>query len=727
MRLRDQWQRMSRLFLSGSLLLTGCLDLRTETKYLGNPGTAYYKGHVTAIEYPNVVSATPDDLAVSIQPHTVRETEHYELRPVTLEEAIRTALENAQIVRTNGQFLSPGNQLISNPEGVASIYDSAIQETGVLIGGRGVEAALAAFDAQLSTTMIWGRNETTQNNTFNAGGGLAGGSVLAAETATFSTALSKTFAHGGAIVVDHNVQYQGTNIPTPPNLFESVYTGNVRIQYRQPLLAGAGTEFTRIAGPISENFGGITGVSQGVVIARINNDITLARFEAALHNLVLDVENAYWDLYLAYRNFHTAAEARDAAQRTWELADKQSPEIITPADEAQARDQLYLTKATVLNQRSNLFTAETRLRRLMNLPVNDGTILQPVTEPVTAEVIPDWYTNLSEALANRVELRAQKWQIRSLELQLAAAKSLTKPQLDLIASYQLNGFGDQLFPYERQDAPAGKNLRSFYGNLIDGDEEGWALGFQMNMPIGFRSARAQVRNYELRLARARKLLAEQEKEIGHELAAAFQELARAYTTAVENYNRFQATEDNVRKLEPAVGLTINVDEISRAQQRRAEAEVAYYTSLANYNQALANLQFRKGTILAYNNVSLREGPWAPAAYEDAQRRATHRAYSVDVPEKSTIPPEFASPYPVSQVGFARTQPLPHEGNADQPAPPPDMQPLPEPAPIPGPADDVDPFAPRPGRPAAPPAPPEAAQADGIQQTGMFDKLWGRGN
>ena len=56
-------------------------------------------------------------------------------------------------------------------------------------------------------------------------------------------------------------------------MFPSAYRGNVQAQYRHPLLAGSGTEFTRIAGPINPNFGAITGVSQGVLIARINNDI----------------------------------------------------------------------------------------------------------------------------------------------------------------------------------------------------------------------------------------------------------------------------------------------------------------------------------------------------------------------------------------------------------------------------------------------------------------------
>ena len=166
-----------------------------------------------------------------------------------------------------------GVQTCALPIWTPSIYDPSIQETGVLFGSRGVEAALSAFDAQFSTTAVWGRNETIQNNVFGAGG-IPGG-TLANETATVQNRLTKTFGYGGSLQLGHDVNYLGNNVQS--NLFDTVYTGNVAAQYRHPLLAGAGAEFTRIAGPIGTSFGGLTGVTQGVVIARINNDIKIGR------------------------------------------------------------------------------------------------------------------------------------------------------------------------------------------------------------------------------------------------------------------------------------------------------------------------------------------------------------------------------------------------------------------------------------------------------------------
>ncbi|MFV0446358.1 MAG: TolC family protein, partial [Planctomycetaceae bacterium] len=497
------WARCPYIYpgLACLILALGCRQEALERQYVGESGPSYYRGHLSQVAYPNVCSTTPDVVQCTLEPHTVREECDFEMRPIALQEAVLMALQNAQIVRSNAQFLAAGNQLLDNPNVVSSVYDSAIQESGVLFGNRGVEAALADFDANFTTSMMWGRNETISN--------LGTGRVVSAETATFDSGLTKQFTTGGTIGLSHTVNYLGTT--QTGTLFPSSYTGTLSAEFRQPLLAGSGVEYTRIAGPSRANLGAITGVSQGVVIARINNDLTIAQFEGALHDMVTDVENAYWDLYLAYRNFDTASHARDAAQETYHFgAVERELRANTGYELEQIKSQLFTARAAVVNSRSQLLTAETRLRRLLGLPVNDGMLLQPSDEPVSAEVIPEWYRNLTEALTNRVELRTQKWNIKSLELQLTAAHSLTRPRLDAVAGWQLNGFGDQLFPHADPYPGSPPGLRSMYERMAAGSEQGWSAGVQMSIPLGFRQAHAQVRNYELRLAKARKVLSEQE-------------------------------------------------------------------------------------------------------------------------------------------------------------------------------------------------------------------------
>ena len=78
-----------------------------------------------------------------------------------------------------------------------------------------------------------------------------------------------------------------------------------------------------------------------------------------------------------------------------------------------------------------------------NRYATDGRMIRPTDEPITSAIDFDWCQILSESLFRSVELRRQKWQIKSLELQLKAARSLTRPQLDLVSQYRRNGLGRQ--------------------------------------------------------------------------------------------------------------------------------------------------------------------------------------------------------------------------------------------------------------------------------------------
>src|SRR5690606_14454359 len=151
-----------------------------------------------------------------------------------------------------------------------------------------------------------------------------------------------------------------------PLLFPSTYTGRVRLEARQPLWAGAGTEYTRIAGPITEQIQGVTGVQQGVVIARINNDIELADFELAIRDLVRDVESLYWQLYIAYQRFDSEmrllAEAMDSYQNVQALVQSASP-LAGALEESDATEFVYQMQSRVDMARDNLYDVEAQLRR----------------------------------------------------------------------------------------------------------------------------------------------------------------------------------------------------------------------------------------------------------------------------------------------------------------------------------------------------------------------------
>ncbi|MCH2202283.1 MAG: TolC family protein [Fuerstiella sp.] len=586
------------------------------------------------IEHVCLDNVTAEAVQTTIEPRNLLRRVEEEIHTLSLNEAVRTALSNNEIVETAAPGGIGSSSVLNNPRVASSVYDPAIQESGILFGaGLGLEAALSRFDTQFTTSALWGRSSAT---------------LIPRETGAFTSALSKQFATGGTIALSHNWNYLGTPAGTP---LTSAYTGSLGLSIRQPLLAGSGVEFTRIAGPQNPAFGAITGVGQGVVISRINNDITIAGFELAVRNSVRDIENAYWDLYLAYRTFDTAVIAHRSARRTWqESKDKKDVGILNPADELQAKDRFYETKAEVEQSLNNTFRTESELRRLMGLPVNDGRVLRPSDKPAIAEYIPDWNFSLHQGLSLRTELRAQKFRIKSLQLQLKAARSLVRPTVNAVGSYDVNAFGDRLIDDGILEPVTGLPIRSGYGSFGRAGLDTWTAGVEVTVPIGYRSQRSQVRNLELQLAKDTAVLAAQERNVSHEIAIAVQEVTAAFATAQSHHKRLQAAQERVEKLSytEQVGAG-TLDLVLRAQASAAAAEIAYYQQVVNYNKALVNLNLATGSLLEYNGVYLAEGQWCHDANCDAAIHAAERIHAKPNPHLHTEPAEFISPGPTGTI------------------------------------------------------------------------------
>jgi hypothetical protein len=190
------------------------------------------------------------------------------------------------------------------------------------------------------------------------------------------------------------------------------------------------------------------------------------------------------------------------------------------------------------------------------------------------------------------------------------------PQLDGVARYRWRGFGDDLFNI---NDPALPRFNSAYDDLTSGDFQEWQLGFELNVPIGFRHAHAAARNAELLLARERAILQDQQREVVHEAADAIAEMDRAYAVLQSNYNRVLASRDQLGAFEAkeASGETVALDLLLDAQRRVADTAAEYAHNRARYAVATKNVHYVKGTLLDHDGVYLAEGPWPVEAHERA--------------------------------------------------------------------------------------------------------------
>ena len=198
-----RWRRSIRwinaLLISSALV--GCRSAKP-VSYLGQAEIKDYKDRTVAIEYPNVDQATNEEVVNSQRPHTVRDRHQDEVWELTLMQAVQLAVQNNKLIRTRAN----NQTLLQTPQNAPSVYDTAIRDSGYLYGNRGVEAALADYDATFTSAMTFGKNDTISNVKTPYPG-----FVNTSDTAAFTSSLAKTFANGGQFSFNNNWNYSGTN------------------------------------------------------------------------------------------------------------------------------------------------------------------------------------------------------------------------------------------------------------------------------------------------------------------------------------------------------------------------------------------------------------------------------------------------------------------------------------------------------------------------------------
>lgn len=589
-----------------SMLTPGCLLHRHAADEAGS--AKFWQDQAQRVTYADPSAAPTDnrDPFSTPPPASVNNEQLPAYWDLTLEQTIQWALANTNVLR------ELGGTILRSPETTRTMQSPAVVETDPRFG---VEAALSAFDAQFTQSTNFQNNDRVFNNVFQGGGA----NLFQQDYATFVTEISKRTATGSQFAIRNNTDYD--NNTAPGNLFRSSWNTNIEAQFRQPLLQGYGADYNRIAGPF-----GVPGLYNGVVLARVNTEIEMAEFEIALRDFLSNVENAYWDLYFAYRDLQVKLQARNDALYVLEYVKTQGDRAGGDAGrQAEAEEQYWRFQQEVdnaLNGRlidgtrtSNgstggtvrgvpgVYVAERRLRLLMGLPTTDGRIIRPVDEPITADVVMNWQQLLSESLARREELRRQRRVIQRFEYELTATRNLLKPQLDLVGLYRWRGFGDDLLDY-------GKNppFDNAVQDLASGDFQEWQLGMEFSLPIGFRRAHNAVRHYEIQIAQERAILKEQEQQIVHDLSNAIAEKDRAYHALQTTFNRRRAAILQVEALRARFDSgRATVDEILDAQRRLAEAESAHYLSRVEYTVAIKNVQVEKGSLFDYNGIALVDG------------------------------------------------------------------------------------------------------------------------
>ncbi len=598
-------QRAVVLVALGLMVASGCHP--TQPFYYHEDGDlSHYIDRATQLEYPDVEETPLEEVTQATRPLTVLQPTFREFWDLTLEDAVQIALQNSKVIRNLGSLtqFTISDGLVGRTALTSTVYDPAVFETDPQFG---VEAALADFDAQFTTSVFWQKTDRPQNVrpnfiftpiTFNQDLGQFDASI------TKKSAVGTTFSFTNQTIYDLNNRGFGRNVASDWFL-------SFGVSATQPLLRGFGTQVNRAP----------------VIIARIRTDISLYDFRASVRNMLMDLESAYWDLHFAYRALQAAQIGRDSALVTWQIVNtKRLGGSAAKGEESQAREQYFFFRAVTEQALKDVFNFETRLRWLMGLAPSDGRLIRPIDEPTVARVEFSWEEIHAEAQMRYEELNRQRWVIKQREQELIVARNQLLPQLDLRLDYTWLGMGDELAQSSRNGIVFPFEGSTAWESLTRGNYQESRLSLQFTPPrFGARRELAGIQNAKLNLLREKARLEDMELNVSHVLTTAVQNLDFNYQVATTQLNRFKAADDEVQAMDALYrGDKVTLDRVLEAQRRRSQAMIDYYRSIVDYNKAIADVHFRKGSLLEHNNIKLAEGPWSDKAYWDALEKARER-------------------------------------------------------------------------------------------------------
>lgn len=500
-----------------------------------------------AAKAPNGGPTTfPARLAGFVDPLTKRS----DRVPVTLESCLRRALVN-----------NVGLQIAR--------FGPAIARTTV------VEAE-ALFDPS------WFMNNALGRVRQHAGTLLAGATTLLGKEWDFETGVESLLPTGATVTLAQDWTYLKSNsmffAPNPQ------YASGLGLTVRQPLLRGAGVAVTK----------------SPIVLARLDETISLAEFKVRVMNTLLEVERAYWQLVMAQTRVGALGEALAAARENQRIARRRFEEgkgkrvILSLADSAVTNREADLVAARLMLTRTS-----DRLKRLINdrdLPLEEPLVLEASDRPMTTPIPVGremLQASMLTAMNSRPEMQQVDAALEQAGIRERVAHNQRLPQLDLAGAYTVTGLDPDV---------DGAVDEEFETNFFE-----WIVGLELRVPIGNRARVAAHERSRLERAQALAQHEETRQAILLDVIAAVRNLAAAEEAILATRAAREAAEQTLhdQQANVAAGAALAKD-LLEAQRDLANAVVREMDAMTAYMISLADLERAKGTLLDYNNIAVAE-------------------------------------------------------------------------------------------------------------------------
>jgi len=601
----------------------------------------------------------PPGIQPGVKPATILDPRR-STRSLSLKEALAIAIEQGN---TGAGINGTDNQALPNFQGRGTSGTDTIKAFVLdpAVAQAEVERSLSKFDARWISSMTWAKQDQATlslQQSFSNG-----------DSASLTSTLAKPLPTGGMAGITTSINY--LNLASAPTNSQFIalttsYTPRVQFIFEQPLLQGFGVEANQLLGshPGSLLIPGLRPSggqgSEGILVTRVRTEQARYQFDSQINQMLYNVEQAYWNLYAAYYNKYAQEVVLEQAFALFVLLnDRVKGGINIPSQRDLVAAQYLLFRTQLLNARQQVLDSDRILRGLLGLKSNDGTVFVPADAPLKVLFSPDVDAVFKDALQSRPELMIARQEVKARQFDLLNQKQLRRPDARLFTSYDINALGGGL----------GESL----GNLGDNKFNSWQVGLRLDMPLGFRDANALTRQSQLSLWKAYEQLRDSERKVFEGVVEAVRQMELGYETYNINEKRSKALTEAVDKLTNRAGNIPGEDRINQlnalivSQRDLAQSISEQYRGLAAYNSAIARLEYVKGTIQTYNNISVADGPLPAFVQKKAADHFRARDAALKLREH---PADTTGPAPAGNFEPMPTLPPPPGGPQPAPALPP---------------------------------------------------------
>jgi outer membrane protein len=401
-----------------------------------------------------------------------------------------------------------------------------------------------------------------------------------------------TNSFGGVSVSDANSFRSGLGGLTPWGMSYDV-SGNVANSYGTFGETSGGAAGVNLTQPLLKNF--LTDNTRTTIaVAKNRLKFSEQTLRQQFIGTVTDVENAYYELIYARENFAVQQQALALAQTLYDQ-DKKRVELgsMAPLDVQQDEAQVASKRADLIAAQFNLARAENALKNLItdNYPQWHDVELVP-SESLTAAAQPlEVQASWARGLAQRPDLIEAKLNVEQQGIQLRYLRNQVYPQLDLTASYGVNG--------------AGREFQNALGQQQTGSRPFYTYGAQFSIPLGNAAARNSLKSGRVTQQQLLLALKKLEQSVMVDIDNAVKS-ARASWEGAEASKQARIYAEAALDAEQkkyAVGKSTTFT-VLQLQNNLTTARSQEIRALANYQESLTSLAAQEGSTLERRKLDL---------------------------------------------------------------------------------------------------------------------------